>query len=219
MNLSQFFFAANHSAARRNPSSFEEMPFSLHSTSQARSHELEYPHIGLPIFNLAPDPLPTALFRDIFDGGPDPRNRLNPIKIDTQNNASRAVGVGRGHVLFGDLQPAAWRRAEIDEHAGGRQKVVLFVQLDQLEGGTGPVARLFGQVVVPVQPALGVLLCAGHFDSAVFQVKFRLKTECPETARGREFGFKSRGPSSPRSGMPVQVGKSEAQVQSTANGD
>lgn len=44
------------------------------------------------------------------------------------------------------------------------EELVLFVKLDELEGGTGSVTFFFGQVVVLVKPRFGVLLLDRHTE-------------------------------------------------------
>ena len=62
------------------------------------------------------------------------------------------VGAGTGgrtdnnavyrHVLARDLQPTSWCSTQIDTTSRGLKEGVLFVELNELEGGTGTVPLL-----------------------------------------------------------------------------
>lgn len=54
------------------------------------------------------------------------------------------------------------RSAEIQQDLALLEESILFVQLDQLEGGTGSVTFLFGEFVPLVKTALSMLLLDRH---------------------------------------------------------
>lgn len=64
-----------------------------------------------------------------------------------------------------DLEPASGRGAEVEEGAGGGEEPELGVELEELEGGSGSVALLLGEVVVLVQPVLPLRLPHRPFPS------------------------------------------------------
>ena len=53
--------------------------------------------------------------------------------------------------------PSTGCRTEIDDALSASQEVVLLVELDQLEGSTGPVAVLLSHVIELIKTPLGVL--------------------------------------------------------------
>ena len=63
--------------------------------------------------------------------------------------------------------PATWRCAKIDDALGIGQNVVLLVQLDQLEGGTGTVTVLLRHEVELIETPLGVLFLLSWHGSSL----------------------------------------------------
>lgn len=61
------------------------------------------------------------------------------------------------HAFCGDLAPRTGRSAQIDQDLALLEEVVLLVELDQLEGGTGAVALLLGQLIPLVETAFSML--------------------------------------------------------------
>lgn len=87
-------------------------------------------------------------------------------------------------MLRGDLEPATRSCAEIDQDAGFRQEVVLAIELDQLECGTGAVTLILGEAIVRVETCLGLLLGLGthllvflffRFPSLIYLIFFSNK--------------------------------------------
>lgn len=53
--------------------------------------------------------------------------------------------------------PSTWGCAKIDDTLRTGEEVVFFVELNELEGGTGAVTVLLGHVVKLIETPLGVL--------------------------------------------------------------
>ena len=68
-------------------------------------------------------------------------NWLDLYQIHTDYNT------GYRHVVTSNLQPSSRSSTQIDQHSGLLEKVVLSIQLDQLEGRSRSVASLFCQVI------------------------------------------------------------------------
>lgn len=60
------------------------------------------------------------------------------------------------------LATYSWRSAKIQQDLTLLKEPILLVQLDQLEGGTGSIAFLFGKLVPLVKTTLSVLLLDRH---------------------------------------------------------
>ena len=58
--------------------------------------------------------------------------------------------------------PSTWSGAEIHHAFGLAEEVVLLVQLDELEGGTGAEALLLGHVIELIKTALSLLCFLWH---------------------------------------------------------
>lgn len=84
----------------------------------------------------------TALVgRDVRLEGDDFGDCLDGRKIDADDERVD------GHAFCCDLAPRPWGCAQIDKDFGFLEEVVLFVKLDQFEGGTGAVAFLLCEFV------------------------------------------------------------------------
>ena len=112
--------------------------------------------IRLPARQISLDLAPAGRRGDVVLEADDSRNRLDGRQIDPHNQALRR------HRLRRHLQPGAGGGAQIEQAFGGLQEGVLLVELDQLEGGARTIALLLGEVVVLVQPRLGVFLLNRH---------------------------------------------------------
>ena len=88
--------------------------------------------------------------------GDDTRNRADRQEVEP--NDLRPLG----HVLGGNLAPAAGRGAEVEEDAGPLEEAELFVQLGELERGARAVPLGLGQLV-PLVIAVGLLAALGLF--------------------------------------------------------
>ena len=82
--------------------------------------------------------------------------RCDLHQIDTNNSRPSR------HLLRRHLRPRTRRRAQIDKRLRLRQKVVLLVQLDQLEGGTTPVPHCLRKLIELVKTILCLLLFSRH---------------------------------------------------------
>lgn len=99
----------------------------------------------------------SALFcRDVALKGDDLGNRLNRGEINTNDEA-----VGR-HRFCCNLTPGAWRGAKIEHDLALFEESILLIQLDQLEGGSGPVPLLLGEFIPFIKTAFTVLLLDRH---------------------------------------------------------
>lgn len=56
------------------------------------------------------------------------------------------------------------RSAKVEHDLTLLEEAILLVQLDELEGGSGAVSLLFGELIPFVETALAVFLLDGHFD-------------------------------------------------------
>ena len=81
------------------------------------------------------------------------RGDVSDERDDVAAQTADGQNVHRQHHRLGwqasgtDLAPASWSGAQVDHGAGVLQQRELAVDLRQLEGGTGPVALLFGHCV------------------------------------------------------------------------
>lgn len=97
----------------------------------------------------------TALVgRDVGLEGDDFGDCLDGREIDGDDERVN------GHAFCCNLAPRAWGCAEIDKDFRFLEEVVLFVKLDQFEGGTGAVAFLFCKFV----PGNSVSVFGGGFE-------------------------------------------------------
>jgi hypothetical protein len=84
--------------------------------------------IGLPVVHVLLELGSTVRGGDIRDKSDDMRQRLDRVKVDTDDETAL------GHVLFGHLQPTSRGRTKIDGTFRFGEKVVFSVQVDQLAG-------------------------------------------------------------------------------------
>jgi hypothetical protein len=56
------------------------------------------------------------------------------------------------------VETYSWSGTQVNEHLALLQKVVLLIQLDQLEGSSGSIALLLGQTIVLIETAFAMLL-------------------------------------------------------------
>jgi hypothetical protein len=107
--------------------------------------------VGLPCLEVAANGRAALVGGNVALKGDCFRNGLNWRKIDTNDQTLDRHGLG------GDLHPRTGRGTQIDETSRLLEEAILLVQLDQLEGGTGAVALLFGEMVVFIQTRFRVL--------------------------------------------------------------
>lgn len=62
------------------------------------------------------------------------------------------------------LETYTWSGAKIQKDLALLEETIFLVELDQLEGGTGSVALLFGELVPLVKTTFSVFLLDRHFD-------------------------------------------------------
>ena len=96
-------------------------------------------HVGLPVLHLGAESTPARLGRDVLDERDAARDGLDGDEVDADDDR-----VLLRHLLGGDLKPSSGRGAQVDDALGAGEEVVLAVELDELEGGTGTVALLPG---------------------------------------------------------------------------
>jgi hypothetical protein len=95
----------------------------MNSEKKAERHS----HVRFPVFDLVPDPFSAPVRGDVLSKRHDVPNGLDGNEIDADNDRVW------WHLLRCDLKPSSGGSAQIDQASGLFEKIVLFVELDELE--------------------------------------------------------------------------------------